>query len=83
MHNSLTIQCSENISIMFEITGASPGRRKDSKNSLRDSTRGTPWNLKLLVDEDRRAIIEFFYWELLSDVHVVCNTCVSSLNNLH
>ena len=44
----ITSQCAENFSIIPEMTGASPGRRNDSKNSLKASTNVTQWNMKLL-----------------------------------
>ena len=37
----ITSQCAENFSIIPEMTGASPGRRNDSKNSLKASTNVT------------------------------------------
>lgn len=46
--NSNTIQCFENISIMFEITGASPGSRNDSRKSLNESTNDLLLKEKLL-----------------------------------
>ena len=51
-----TIQCCENCSIMLDITGASPGNRKASKNCLKDSTNGIPCNLNVLNKKTKHII---------------------------
>lgn len=65
---SLTSQWAENFSNISDMTGASPGRRNDSKNSLNASTKGTLENRKLL----QKIIIT----EILKQSYTCTCTCI-------